>query len=162
MKNYILGIGDLGVSKMSGAVVKTFALGSCVAVVILDPKVHAVGMIHVALPDSSINREKVKERPGYFADSGLPVLLKEMVGLGCAPNYRGLIVKLIGGASIMDNNEIFNIGKRNLLAIKKILWAHGMGAVAEDVGGNHSRTVSVAVDTGQITISCPGRGQWHL
>lgn len=162
MADIILGIGDFGASKTPGTLVKTFALGSCVAVVLLDPKTRAVGMIHVALPDSNINKDRAAERPGYFADTGMPLLLKQMTDLGSSPNGRGMIVKLVGGAQIMDNNETFNIGKRNVLAIKKILWSKGMGAVAEDVGENYSRTVAVSVDTGQITISCPGRGKWNL
>jgi chemotaxis protein CheD len=162
MSDIILGIGDFGASNTPGSLVKTFALGSCVAVVLLDPKNRAVGMVHIALPDSSINEAKGRERPGYFADLGLPLLLQEMIRYGSAARGRGLTVKLVGGASIMDNNDTFNIGKRNVLAIKKILWSFGMGAVAEDVGGNHSRTVSVSVNTGKVLVSCPGRGQWEV
>jgi chemotaxis protein CheD len=162
MSDIILGIGDFGASNTPGSSVKTFALGSCVAVVLLDPRNRAVGMVHIALPDSSINEAKGRERPGYFADLGLPLLLQEMTRFGATAKGRGLIVKLVGGASIMDHNDTFNIGKRNVLAIKKILWSFGMGAVAEDVGGNHSRTVSVAVDTGKVLVSCPGRGQWEV
>lgn len=162
MSQIILGIGDLGASNTPGTLLKTFALGSCVGLILLDPKTRTVGMAHIALPESRINPQKAKERPGYFADTAIPLLLKEMARHGAPLQGRGLIVKLAGGASIMDPNETFNIGKRNLLAIKKILWAHGLGAVAEDVGGNFSRTLSVGVDTGEIIISCPGRGQWTL
>ena len=35
----------------------------------------------------------------------------------------------------MDPNNTFNIEKRNVPAIKKILRGHGMGAVAEDNDG---------------------------
>jgi len=62
----------------------------------------------------------------------------------------------------MDPNNTFNIGKRNVLALKKHLWAYGLGPLAEDVGGNHSRTVSVFVDTGKVVVNCPGRGQWEV
>lgn len=157
MSQIILGIGDFGASKTMGTAVKTYALGSCVAAIFLCPITRTVGMIHVALPDSSINPAKVKERPGYFADTGIPLLLQSMARLGCAPNGRGMHVKLAGGASIMDPNETFNIGKRNVLAIHKILWSLGLGAVAEDIGGSISRTVSVAVNTGEVIISTPGR-----
>lgn len=162
MSNLVLGIGDYGASKDGGSEIKTYALGSCVAVVLLDPRTRTVGMIHVALPDSAINPEKCKTKPGYFADTGLPKLLDAMVKCSGNSNSRGLVVKLIGGASIMDPNDTFNIGKRNVLAIKKILWAKGLGPTAEDVGGNYSRTVSVSVDSGEIKISCPGRGIWKI
>ena len=158
----VLGIGDFGASNTQGATVKTYALGSCVAVVLLHPPTRTVGMVHIALPESSINPAKVKERPGYFADTGLPLLLREMAKFGCDPRGKGLYVKLAGGASIMDQNETFNIGKRNVLAVKKILWSFGLGAVAEDVGGNYSRTVSVSVNTGQVILTSPGRPDWKL
>jgi len=162
MSQTILGIGDYGAAKHPGGEVKTFALGSCVAAILIDPRTKAVGMVHVALPDSSINETKARQRPGYFADLGLPLLIQEMARLGSPANGRGLVVKLVGGASIMDHNDTFNIGKRNVLALKKHLWAYGLGPLAEDVGGNHSRTVSVFVDTGKVIVNCPGRGQWEV
>lgn len=162
MNQIILGVGELGASREAGTVIKTFALGSCIAVVFFSPVTRSAGMVHVALPESLINQEKARERPGYFADTGIPPLLRKMAALGNRPEGQGLTVKLIGGASIMDFNGVFNIGKRNLLAIKKILWGLGLGAIAEDVGGNYSRTVTVDVATGAVSVSCPGRGQWQV
>ncbi|WP_305045793.1 chemotaxis protein CheD [Geoalkalibacter sp.] len=162
MSNLILGIGDLGASKNPDDLVKTFALGSCVAVIMLDPKTRTAGMVHCALPEARINPAKAQERPGYFADSGIPALLREMARHGCDPGGRGFIVKLAGGAKVMDPNDTFNIGKRNLLAAKKALWAYGLGAVAEDVGGNFSRTVTITVRNGEVWLSSPGRPNWKL
>ena len=162
MKTMILGVGDFGASKDSGATIKTYALGSCIAVILYDPNSHTAGMVHVALPDSKISAQKTKQRPGYFADTGIPVLLQKMKALNGNSVGRGLVVKLVGGAAIMDKNDVFNIGKRNHLAIKKILWGLGFGPVAEDVGGNFSRTVSVATDSGAVLVTSPGRGQWQI
>ena len=162
MNTMVLGVGDLGACNDQDSEIKTYALGSCVAVILLDPKTRTVGMVHVALPESKINPAKVKERPGYFADTGIPILLDEMAKLGCQPRGKGLIVKLAGGASIMDHNDTFNIGKRNLLAVKKILWSYSMGPRSEDVGGTFSRTVSVSVKTGEVILSSPGRPNWKI
>jgi chemotaxis protein CheD len=162
MNTLVLGVGDLGACNSQDSEIKTYALGSCVAVILLDPATRTVGMVHVALPESKINPAKVKERPGYFADTGIPKLLQEMVKLGCQPRGKGLIVKLAGGAAIMDHNDTFNIGKRNLLAIKKILWSYSMGPRSEDVGGTFSRTVSVSVKTGEVILSSPGRPNWKI
>ncbi|HEY5672101.1 MAG TPA: chemotaxis protein CheD [Malonomonas sp.] len=162
MGQVILGVGDYGASSQLGEEVKTYALGSCVSVIFLDPKTRTVGMVHVALPDSSINKNKAQEKPGYFADTGIPALLQTMSRYGCDKRGKGLVVKLCGGANVMDTNDTFMIGKRNALAIKKILWSYGMGAVSEDLGGNFSRTVSISVETGQVTLSSPGRPNWLL
>ncbi len=163
MKNTILlGIGDYGSSKVSGEIVKTLALGSCVAVVFLHPKARAVGMIHVALPESKIDPQKGKEKPGYFADTGIPALIDQMKKLGCNGSNKDFIVKLVGGACVMDPNNTFNIGKRNIVAIKNILWSLGMGAVAEDTGGHISRTVEVDVDLGKVKVISSGRECWNI
>ncbi|RMF68902.1 MAG: chemotaxis protein CheD [Calditrichaeota bacterium] len=161
MKTIYVGVGDFAASKEPNHLIKTLALGSCVAVVVLDVEHKAVGLLHVALPDSSINRKRSLERPGMFADSGIPALLEEMRKLGYNGNGR-VVVKLAGGASIMDPNNTFNIGKRNILAVKKCLWRHKLGALAEDVGGSISRSVSVNVRTGKVVISSPGRGEWEI
>jgi len=155
-----VGVGEFAASRKPGDVIKTMALGSCVGVVVLAPGIRAVGMLHVALPDSSINTKRVQEKPGIFADTGIPLLLKEMQKLGL--NGGKIIVKLAGGASIMDPNNTFNIGKRNILAVKKTLWKYRLGAISEDLGDSISRTVSVEVDTGRVQLSSPGRGTWEL
>jgi len=59
-----VGVGEYAASKTPGEIVKTLALGSCVAVVILDAKNKSVGLLHVALPESSINKKRAEERPG--------------------------------------------------------------------------------------------------
>lgn len=161
MAEIVLGIGGIGATNTKGSILKTYALGSCIAVVILDPQTRTVGMVHVALPDSSIKPEKVATLPGYFADSGILALFEQMKRCG-TKGPHGLIVKLAGGAQIMDQNNTFNIGKRNALAAKKILWGFGLAAVAEDLGENYSRTVTLAADTGIMTLSSPGRPNWHI
>ena len=162
MNTIILGIGDLGATNTPGTALKTLALGSCVALLMLDPQTRTVGMCHVALPDSGINGDRAEEMPGYFADTAVPALLEKIRHLGYKGNGRGLIIKLVGGAKVMDPSNTFNIGKRNVLALKKKLWAMGMGVIAEDVGGNISRTVTVDVDTGQVVISSAGRNDWSI
>ncbi len=155
-KCIVIGIGELAATSSEGFAIKTYALGSCVALIFLDPETHMAGMAHVALPDSKICPEEALRMPGRFADTAIPALLKEMTHLGCKECGKTLMVKLVGGAQVADPNEVFNIGKRNVLALKKLLWERGMGAIAEDVGGTKSRTVTVEVDTGLVHISSPG------
>lgn len=157
-----IGIGELAVTKVPGEQLKTMALGSCIAVIMLDPIKKAIGMVHVALPDSSIDRLKAMGQPGYFADTGIPSLLMKMTELGCDSRGQGFIIKLAGGANILDAQGVFNIGKRNLLSCKKVLYQMKLAAVAEDTGGEISRTVQVFQDNGKIQINCPSIGQWEL
>ena len=148
-----VGIGELAVSNNPDEHLKTFGLGSCVAIIALDPKARTVGLVHVALPNSSINPEKAAKLPGYFADTAIPQLISDMSKLGCHSRGAGLIIKIVGGAQVMDPNQRFNIGKRNVLTIKKLLWSIKLAVVVEETGGGISRTVDVDVKTGRVTIS---------
>ncbi len=159
MNSIHVGIGGYCVSGKAEDVIKTFALGSCVAVIVYDRVQKRAGLIHVALPDSSINGEKAKEKPGYFVDTGLPELLHAMKLYN--GNRRNVWIKLVGGSNIMDTNARFDIGKRNVLAIKKCLWKSRLGIIAEDVGGSISRTVCVTVASGEVVISSGGK-KWEL
>jgi len=159
MANRTVGIGEWAVSSNPADIIKTYALGSCVAVCIYDSKLRVAGMIHIALPDSVVDVEKGKTLPGYFADTGLPLMIEEMKKMGVLRAH--LWVKLAGGSSIMDSVGMFDIGKRNILAVKKQLWRSSLGPIAEDVGGMISRTVSLAVSTGETTLSS-GNRSWTI
>ena len=158
----VLGIGDYGATSNPDEVIKTIGLGSCVAIVCTDTQSNIAGMIHIALPDSSLSPDRRVEKPGYFADTGIPELFESLKRVGWRPGQDKLSIKLAGGATIMDPNGTFNIGKRNILAIKKILWGLGFGPVAEDVGGNISRTVSVAANSGAVLVTSPARQPLNL
>ena len=161
MATIIVGIGEYAVSSQPGIVIKTLALGSCVAIIVYAPKFSAAGMAHVALPDSSIGSDRTKTLPAYFADSAIPNLIGDFKKLGITKS-SDLQIKLTGGAAIMDPNGTFNIGKRNVLAIRKILWKYRLGARKEDVGKDFSRSVKILVDTGVVTISSPRKGEWNI
>lgn len=156
-----LGIGDMGLSARAKDSIRTFALGSCVAVVLWDPVRLAGAMAHVALPDSRTEPGKGRELPGYFADTALPALVGMMGRIGCL-DPRGLVVKLAGGANVSDAAASFGIGKRNVLAVKKVLWGFGLGPMAEDVGGSISRTVELEMATGKLAIHSPGLKAWAI
>ncbi len=156
-----VGIGEFGVSKDPEDVLKTFALGSCVAVVSYDKLSKVAGLIHIALPDFTVNSKKAEDKPGYFVDTGLPVFLREMKKKSATANANNVWIKIVGGSNIMDEERRFDIGKRNVLAIKKYLWKKQLGIIGDDVGGNISRTVSISVATGEVSVSS-GKKVWAL
>ncbi len=157
-----IGIGELDATREEGAILKTMALGSCVSVVMLDPAKRTIGLCHIALPDSETDRVKALEMPGYFADTAITALLQKMASQGSDIRGKNFIIKMMGGANIMDASEIFNIGKRNILSVKKMLWQLKLPLHAEDVGGEISRTVEVFQNTGKIVLSCPKIGKWEI
>ena len=159
MATITLGVGDWAVSDNPSESIKTYALGSCVGVMIYDTSKKIAGMIHVALPDSAVDPEKAKKQPGYFADVGVSVMIEEMKRRGATRQH--VWVKLAGGATTMDPNGIFDIGKRNILAIKRSLWRSSLGPIAEDTGGTTSRTVTFEISDGSISLSA-GTRQWTI
>lgn len=150
-----VGVGEIATSKNPANVLVT-SLGSCVAVIVLAPVIRSAGIVHIALPTSQVNVEQSRIKPGYYADTGIPRLLAEMDKLHGGSRGR-LLVKLVGGANIMDPNSTFDIGKRNILAIKKILWENRLGVLVEDMGEDISRNVRVSVDTGKVLVKTLGK-----
>ena len=148
MGTLTVGIADCKVSNQPGDVLITHALGSCIAVAIFDAGAGVAGLLHILLPDSTIDREKAHEQPFMFADTGIPTLFHAVYAKGA--EKRRLTVRLIGGAQVMDPRGVFNIGKRNHLACRKVLWSAGVMVHAEEVGGNQSRTVRLDVTTGGL------------
>jgi len=154
-KPIYIGVGEIAVSNNPDNVLVT-SLGSCVAVIVLAPGICGAGLAHVALPSSNVNVEQSLVKPGYYADSAIPRLLAAMDNLHGGKRGR-LLVKLVGGANIMDPNSTFDIGKRNVLATKKILWENRLGVLVEDIGEDISRNVRVKVATGQVLVKTLGK-----
>ena len=147
-------IADLATSKESDAVIVTYALGSCIAVVLYDPVRRAGGMIHYMLPLSSTNPDKAREKPAMFADTGVPLLFERMYSMGC--EKKDLVVKVAGGGQLYDDHGTFEIGKRNYTVLRKMLWKNNVLIQAEDVGGMKSRTVRLWVADGRVVIRSAG------
>jgi len=62
----------------------------------------------------------------------------------------------------MSDNSIFNVGKRNCLALRKALWKFGLVAHAEDIGGTVVRTVRMEVGSGRVWLQSPAGKRWEL
>ena len=155
MRHLVIGVGDGAVSQARDTVLVTYALGSCVAVMIHDPVAGVAGMVHYVLPESSMSSEKSAARPWMFADTGIPLLLR--IALEQGANKRRLKIFAAGGAQVMDDNSMFNIGKRNCLALRKILWKFGLVPHAEETGGDVARTVRMEVGTGRVWLQAAGQ-----
>ena len=146
----IVGISDLKVSKNPDDVLVTFALGSCIAVAIYDPLIKVGGLLHYMLPDSTLDPQKAQAQPGMFADTGIPLLFKSCYRLG--GEKKRMIVKVAGGASILDDANFFRIGQKNITALRKIFWKNNVMIDAEDTGSNCNRTVRLNLANGKFSI----------
>ena len=150
MSSLVVGISDCKVSADAASTLVTYALGSCIAVTIHDPVAKIGGMLHFMLPESKIDPAKAQQNPCMFADTGIAALLEAVKSGGAQP--RRMVVRLIGGAQVMDSEGVFEIGKRNYLAARRILWKAGILIAGEAVGGEISRTTRLEVGTGRVWL----------
>jgi len=138
----------------------TYSLGSCVGVCIHDPVARVAGMLHYMLPESGISPEKAAGNPCMFADTGIPALFRKAYELGAVKDR--ITVRAAGGAQILDATGLFNIGERNILAMRKILRRNGVTLGPSDLGGTVNRTVTMNVSTGEVVLKISGRGVTRL
>lgn len=150
MSTLVVGISDCKISKDPGDVLLTYALGSCVGVAIHDPLAGVGGLLHYMLPDAAMEPAKAVLNPCIFADTGIAHLLERAAELGASRNR--MAVRVAGGAQMINGHELFQIGKRNSLAARKLLWREGLIIAGEALGGDVSRTLRLEVATGRISI----------
>jgi chemotaxis protein CheD len=154
MAELVIGISDLKVTNNPADSMVTYALGSCIAVAVYDPGAKVGGLLHYMLPDSTLDAVKAKETPAMFADTGIPLLFKSCYKMGA--DKKRMVVKVAGGASILDESNFFRIGQKNIMAMRKLFWNNNVLIDAEDTGKNFNRTVRLDVGTGKVWIKRAG------
>jgi chemotaxis protein CheD len=153
----VVGMADLKVSASSGDRIITYALGSCLGVVVYDATAGVGGMLHVMMPESQIDPRKAESNPYMFVDTGIPQLFRQCYALGA--RKERMEVRVAGGAyqGGDEASDRFQIGKRNFIALRKLLWKNGVMIKSSDVGGvQRSRTMALAVGSGDVTVKCNG------
>lgn len=153
---YTVGVADMKISSGSDDVIITHALGSCLGITVYDPVAGVGGMLHVMLPTSTIDTAKAQANPYMFVDTGVPRLFLDAYKLGA--QKERCIVRVAGGACLHSNEEddFFSIGKRNFTALRKLLWKNGVLLKSSDVGGHDSRTMSLDLNTGAVSVKTNG------
>ena len=155
MERIVVGMADCRVAAGPEVTLVTYALGSCIGLTIYDPAAQVGGMLHFMLPDSAVDPARSRQNPYMFADTGIPLLLQSMGSLGAS--RQRLIVSAAGAAQILDDQGVFEIGKRNYLATRKLLWKYRLLIAYEAVGGKDFRTISLETRTGRLVLHESGR-----
>jgi chemotaxis protein CheD len=149
----VVGIGEFVVSGVATDTLITHALGSCIAVCIWDGTAMVGGLLHFLLPDAALNADRAREQPAMFANTGLPLLFQAAYSLGL--DKKRCRVRLVGGAEVagMNGPGALNVGKRNLLAARNILWRNGLFVEGEATGGTIPRTVALRLNDGKLDVT---------
>jgi chemotaxis protein CheD len=149
-----VGIGEFAVSNNADETLTTVALGSCVAVCLWEPHAGVAGLLHFLLPDSSLNLARAQKEPAVFADTGIAQLFHAAYALGAQKSRCQ--IRLVGGAEIGGHKSaategVFNVGRRNVIAARGILWRNGVLVEGEDIGGTVPRTLTIKTDGRVVT-----------
>ena len=157
----VIGVGDMAVSNNQSTILSTYALGSCIGVIAFDPVARCGGILHLMLPEASVSPAKAQTQPAMFADTGLPMFFKALVGLKAERNNLRLFVT--GGASVIAGQDPFKIGERNVTATLAFITQNRLTMLNQDTGGSVSRTVHLELSTGNVNLIKPtGKSQVSL
>lgn len=158
--NLVVGVSDMIVSNDPEKVIVTYSLGSCLGITIYDAEARVGGMLHFMLPESELDKSKARINPYMFADTGIPRLFKSAYELGAKKNR--IRVVMVGGSQVMDQNGFFNIGKRNVMAARKIFHRNNVVIDFADTGGTTNRTIRLAVSGGKTWLKVSGQGEKEI
>lgn len=152
-----VGMADYKVGRAPATLI-SYGLGSCIGISVYDPHSKVGGLLHIMLSDSTQSR--ASDNPAKFADTGIPLLVKEVVAAGGV--QRRLVAKLAGGAQMFafkNATSIMRVGERNAQVSKDILKRLGIPIVAEDTGGTCGRTVSIDLNNGDYFVKTVEKGE---
>jgi len=140
----MIGIGEYRVGAFP---MMTIGLGSCIGLTLYDDSLKVGAMVHIMLPESAGR----KDRPGKYADTAVPLLIKELNAMGC--KNKSLVAKMAGGASMFEYfGANLNIGERNAEKIRALLKEHNIKLAKEEVGGKCGRSVTFFPANGKVSI----------
>ena len=136
-------------------VLVSLGLGSCVAIMLHDPKACVGGMAHVLLPSKSLSHDQ--DKPAKFPETAVPLLIQRLMAAG-ADRHR-LVAKLAGGASmfaqLMTPGSV-QMGERNIAASRSALRDAAIRIIGEAVGGERGRSVWFHTGDGHVESRTAG------
>lgn len=140
------------VAEQGDAVLVTLGLGPCVAVAVYDRAHHVGGVAHAMLPSpASGPRGATPER---FVSRAVPLLLRRVAERGAEPS--SLEAYVVGGAtmfaSLVTAPTLLSLGMRNVKAARTALRRAHVPIVAEDVGGEHGRSLRFHLADGRLLV----------
>lgn len=138
-------MGEFVVTKEEGNLTAQ-AVGSCVVIILYDPKLKIAGMMHTMLPHT---HEAGAQPDAKYVDTAIDLALEKMRTLG-AQSFD-IEAKLVGGANMFGLSSS-DIGRDNLLSAKKKLKEVGIKLIGESIGGSVGRSAEFSVATGIVTV----------
>ena len=144
-----VGTADFAVAK-GDYVLESKGIGSCVVICLYGANQQAGALCHIMLPKCP---EATDLNPLRFADTAIPLALKELERMGSYPDQ--LTAHLVGGASMFQGLGDFvnKIGSQNIAAVQQILTTVGIPITSMDVGGTKGKSVVFFLENGDVDIT---------
>ena len=86
-------------------------------------------------------------------------MLQAVFDLGA--EKQRLVVKVAGGAQVLNDLNGFQIAERNYTVLRKLLWKNDLLIKAEDVGGTQPRNMTLQMSSGTVKLHSCGK-EWEL
>jgi chemotaxis protein CheD len=123
-------------------------VGSCVAVMVIDPEQRVGGACHYLLPF----RAEGQLASPRFGEAAISEVVARVLALGARAGC--LEAKVFGGASTLGGERAgaASLGAKNVEVARRFLEEHGIPIVAEDVGGTSGRKLIFLPDEGHVWV----------
>jgi len=138
-----------------GSPLSTWALGSCLAIILFDPSRKIAALAHAMLPDPIAKIDN----PAKYVSTAIDAMIHGLKNFGAKKDR--LRAGLVGGARILklwndSSSPLTRIGTRNVQRARKILMDLGVPIEVEDVGGTRGRNLVFFPTTGIAMVSYAG------
>lgn len=136
-------------ARQGKVLLKSAAIGSCLAIVAYDAVKGVGGIAHVMLPGRAPVKREPGERTRYAADA-IDTIVNKMARLGSKTD--DIEVVLVGAGNILKREDD-TICKDNIESALELLGEKGLKVRAKAVGGTSRRSVCLDVERGIVFYS---------
>ena len=125
-------------------------LGSCVAITIWHSQSKTAGMCHYLLAQEAKNTKATHVIQKYrYGEDALDYLLKKMALMYPLDEYK---LALFGGSNMYPSLTSPSIGEANIVFAQNWAKKNKLLFNQQDILGNHGRSISLNLTTGNITL----------
>jgi chemotaxis protein CheD len=139
--------GEVKVS-CAGDVLRSLALGSCIAVVAYDPLSGRGGIAHIMLPGSTPKKSRLAST--FYAADAISQMFKYFTDEGI--NVRDIEVFLVGAANVLERDDD-KICQANIDSVLQIMKKYGIKVSSCSLGGTERKRVYLDTASGSVFYS---------
>jgi len=146
--------GQIGIARGNG-ILRSVALGSCIAVVAYDVKKKIGAIAHIMLPGTAPADSEYKNR---YASNAVAEVLAEMAEAGS--QNSDIEVCMVGAGNVLEKEDD-TVCTANIKAVTKLLNDNNIPIRASVIGGIERKSVFLDIQTGSISYT-QGSSQKNL